>query len=102
MATITVNKDNFEKEVMQSNVPVLIDFFASWCGPCKMLSPTIEQISDEAKSFKVCKVNIDEETELADAFGIMSVPTIAVVKNGVMTAKTVGLKPKDAILAMLK
>ena len=102
MATIIINKDNFEKEVMQSTVPVLIDFFASWCGPCKMLSPTIEQIAEDAKNFKVCKIDIDEETALADAFGIMSVPTIAVVKNGVMTAKTVGLKPKEAILAMIK
>ena len=99
MSVITVTKDNFENEVMKSEKPVLIDFWASWCGPCRMLSPTVDQIAEERADIKVCKVNVDEESELASKFGIMSIPTLFVIKNGQVVNQSMGVQPKSAILA---
>jgi thioredoxin 1 len=101
MPVIKLTKENFDSEVMKSERPVLIDFFATWCGPCRMLSPIIEEIADETVDFKVCKVNVDEEPELSQAFDVASIPTIAVVKNGRLVDKAVGYRPKGAILSML-
>jgi len=101
MLILTVNKNNFQKEVLESDRPVLIDFWASWCGPCKSLSPIIDEISAEHPEIKVCKVNIDEEQELASRFDIMSVPTLLVIKDGKVVNQSVGLKPKNQILQML-
>ena len=101
MLILTVNKNNFQKEVLESDRPVLIDFWASWCGPCKSLSPIIDEISAEHPEIKVCKVNIDEEQELASQFDIMSVPTLLVIKDGKVVNQSVGLKPKNQILQML-
>lgn len=99
MALIHVTKENFESEVLKSEVPVLVDFFAQWCGPCKMLMPIVEEV---AKDFKVCKIDIDENQELAIQYRVMSVPTLIVFKNGEVTAKNIGVISKDTILDMLK
>ena len=101
MSVVTINSNNFEKEVMQSQQPVLIDFWAAWCGPCRMLSPVIDEIADENEAIKVCKVNVDEERELAQKFGVMSIPTLVVMKNGEIRKKSLGVQPKDSVLAML-
>lgn len=102
MAVVTLTKENFEQEVIQSQKPVLIDFWASWCGPCKMLSPVVDEIADEVDSTKICKVNIDEQPELAGAFQIMSIPTLAVMKNGKVVTTSVGVQPKSKILKMME
>ena len=102
MSVITVTKDNFQKEVIDSSVPVLMDFWASWCGPCKMLSPVIDEISEETAGIKVCKVNVDEQPELAGQFGVMSIPTLVVMKNGKIANKSLGAQPKTSVLALLK
>ena len=88
-------------EVLKSNVPVLIDFYADWCGPCRMLGPTVEEIANERDDVKVCKVNVDEQNELAITFEIQVIPTLAVMKDGALIKKEVGVKDKAAILAML-
>ncbi len=98
---ITVTKENFQEEVMQSNQVVLLDFWASWCGPCKMLMPIIDQVSAEVTDKKICKINVDEQPELASQFGIMSIPTLVVIKNGVEITRTMGVQPKDNILKLL-
>jgi thioredoxin 1 len=85
MSVITVNKENFQKEVMESDRTVLIDFWASWCGPCRMVSPIVDEIADEHPEIKVCKINVDEENELAAQFGVMSIPSLFVVKEGKVT-----------------
>lgn len=102
MALIHVTKENFESEVLKSEVPVLVDFFAQWCGPCKMLMPIVEEVAEEAKDVKVCKIDIDENQELAIQYRVMSVPTLIVFKNGEVAAKNIGVISKDAILNMLK
>jgi len=102
MSVVTVTKDNFEEEVMKASVPVLIDFWASWCGPCRMLSPVIEEIAGEVRDTKVCKVNVDEQPELARQFGVMSIPTLVVMKNGQVTKKSLGVQPKSSVMSMLK
>ena len=101
MSVLLVNKNNFQKEVLESDSPVLIDFWASWCGPCKAISPIIDEISEKHPEIKVCKINIDEEQELATQFDIMSVPTLLVIKDGKVINQSVGLKSKNQILEML-
>lgn len=101
MAVIKLTKQNFEQEVMQSDKPVLIDFYADWCGPCQTMGPVIEEISNETAKAKVCKINVDEEMELAQKYGVMSIPTFIVIKNGEQVARNMGAQPKSAVLAML-
>ena len=101
MAAIKITKDNFEQEVLKSEVPVLIDFWAAWCGPCRMLSPTVEEIANETDAFKVGKVNVDVEDELAAKFGISSIPTLLVFKNGAEAGRSVGVIRKDQILNLV-
>ncbi len=103
MSVFKVTKNNFKQEVVDSDKPVLLDFWASWCGPCKMVSPIVEQVAEETiNNAKVGKVNVDEEPELAQAFNIMSIPTLVVIKNGKITQSAVGVKTKQAILTMLQ
>ena len=96
-----ITKENFDKEVMNVEGTVLVDFWAAWCGPCRMIAPAVEKIAEERPDVKVCKVNIDDEQELAIKHGIMSIPTLMVVKNGEITEKAVGLRPKEEIEALL-
>ena len=103
MAVITLTKDNFQAEVLSSNVPVLVDFWGSWCGPCRMVSPIVDEVAEESDgSYKVGKVNVDEQPELAAQYGVMSIPTLLVIENGKTKTSSVGARPKDAILAMLR
>ena len=102
MAVVTLTLENFEAEVIKSDMPVLVDFWASWCGPCRMLSPIVDQIADERTDIKVGKVNVDEQEELAMRYGIMSIPTLIVFKNGEIVKKTMGVQPKAAILGLLE
>lgn len=101
MAVIDLTNLNFEDEVMRSDKPVLIDFFATWCGPCRMVSPIVDEIAQERSDVKVCKVDVDEQGELAAQFGVSSIPMLVVVKNGKVTAQNIGAVPKPAILALL-
>ena len=102
MSVTELNKDNFEKEVMEANVPVLIDFWASWCGPCRMMSPVIDKISEEmGDKLKVCKVNVDENHELAEKYEIMTIPAFIVIKNGAESGRTTGVQPKEDILKLI-
>ncbi|MBE6718406.1 MAG: thioredoxin [Ruminococcaceae bacterium] len=102
MAVITITKENYEEEVINSSVPVLLDFWASWCGPCRMLSPIVDEIAEEVEGkVKVGKINVDEQPELAKEFGIMSIPTLVVMKNGEISSREVGLRSKQAILEKL-
>ena len=102
MAEIQITSQNFEEEVIRSEIPVLVDFWATWCGPCRMLGPIIAEIAEESEGkIKVGKVNVDEEGELAAKFGIMSIPTVMVFKNGEVSATSIGYKPKEAILALI-
>lgn len=99
---LEVSSNNFEEEVLKSEKPVLVDFYADWCGPCKMLSPIVEEVAKEIDSVKVCRINIDENEDLAVEYGIMSIPTLVVIKNGKETNRTVGVVGKDDILEMVK
>ena len=101
MKVLHVNKDNFHNEVLNSEKPVLLDFFASWCGPCRMVGPILDEIAEEREDIKVCKVDIDEQPELASRYRIMSVPTLMVLKNGSIVDQSIGAKPKHQILAMV-
>ena len=101
MSVINIKKNNFQNEVLNSEMPVLLDFWAPWCGPCRMVGPIVDEIADERVDIKVGKVNVDEQPELAAQFGVMSIPTLVVMKGGKLANKTVGAKPKAQILAML-
>ena len=101
MSVINLNEANFETEVLKSDKPVLVDFFAVWCGPCKMISPIIDEIAEERQDIKVCKVNVDEAPALAERFSVSSSPTIAVFKNGKLAKIETGARPKPAILALI-
>jgi len=99
---MNITKNNFEQEVLHSDKPVLIDFWAPWCGPCRMLSPVISEIAEEyGDKIKVCKVNVDDEGELAASFNVMSIPTLVVVKDGKVTNSAVGVRPKAQIVEMI-
>ncbi len=103
MAEIVLSEQNFEAEVMKSEIPVLVDFWATWCGPCRMLAPTIEKIAEEQEGVvKVCKLDVDEDHEIAARLGIASTPTLMVFKNGAVVKKSVGVQPKAMIEEMLK
>lgn len=101
MSAININKKNFQNEVLNSEKKVLLDFWAPWCGPCRMVVPIVEEIADERPDIKVGKINVDEEVELASQFGIMSIPTLVVIENGKIVNQAMGARPKEAILGML-
>lgn len=101
MSVINVTKDNFRQEVLESDKPVLVDFWASWCGPCRMVSPIVDEIAEERSDLKVCKINVDEQSELAAQFRVMSIPTLLVIKDGKVVNQAVGARSKQAILSML-
>ncbi len=101
MSVITITNKNFEEEVIKSDKPVLLDFWASWCGPCRMVSPIVDEIAEERDDIKVGKINVDEEEELAAKFGIVSIPTLIVMKDGKIVNESAGARPKAQILAML-
>lgn len=102
MSVITVNNENFEKEVLQSRMPVLLDFWATWCGPCRMMSPVVDEIAESMNtSIKVGKINIDECPNLAEKYGVMSIPTFVVLKNGVEAGRTVGVQSKEEITKLI-
>ena len=101
MAVITITKENFEQEVLRSDKPVLLYFWASWCGPCRMLSPIVDEVAEERTDVKVGKVNVDQQPELAGEFGVMSIPTLLVFENGKLVRQAVGARPKAAVLDLL-
>jgi thioredoxin 1 len=102
MSILTITKDNFDSEVINSDKPVLLDFWASWCGPCKMVSPLVDEIANENPDIKVGKINVDEEGELAQTYKVMSIPTLMVIKDGKVYNSTVGVQSKQTILGLLK
>lgn len=101
MSVININKNNFQNEVINSDKPVLLDFWAPWCGPCRMVSPILEEIASERSDIKIGKINVDEQPKLASQFRVMSIPTLVVIKDGKIVNQSMGAKPKNAILAML-
>lgn len=102
MSVLHITKENFNAEVVNSDRPVLVDFWATWCGPCRMVSPLVDEIANEHPEIKVCKINVDEQPELAAQFQVMSIPTLMVVKNGQITQRVVGARPKAQILALVQ
>ena len=101
MSAMHINNHNFQEEVIHSEKPVLVDFWASWCGPCRMVGPIIDEIADEHPEYKVVKINVDEEPELSSRYQVVSIPTLMVVKNGQVVKQSAGARPKNQILAML-
>ena len=101
MSVIKITNDNFQNEVLDSDKTVLLDFYAEWCGPCRMVSPIVEAIAEEHPEYKICKVNVDEEGALAEKFEVMSIPALFVIKDGKVADQSVGARPKAQILAML-
>lgn len=101
MSIIVINENNFKSEILESDRPVLIDFWASWCGPCRMLSPIVDEVAAERKDIKVCKVNVDEVPSLAEAFSVMSIPSLFLLKDGKAVASSVGVKPKSDLIAFI-
>ena len=101
MSVVKISKSNFE-EIKKSEKPILVDFYADWCGPCRMIAPILEDIASEHPEYKICKVNVDEQPDLASAFGVMSIPSLFVVENGEVVNQAMGAKPKAQILDMLK
>lgn len=101
MSVLTITNENFKKEVLESDKPVLVDFWASWCGPCRMVGPVIDEIAEERNDIKVGKINVDEQPELAAQFRVMSIPTMIVFKNGEVANRTMGAQPKEQILSLL-
>lgn len=101
MSAIKITKENFANEVMNSDKPVILDFYADWCGPCRMIAPILSEIANEREDVKVGKINVDEQSELAAKFGVMSIPMLVVVKDGKVVNSSVGVRPKEKILAML-
>lgn len=101
MKAMNISKENFQNEVLNADCPVLLDFWAPWCGPCRMVVPIIEEIANERADIKVGKINVDEQPELASAFGVMSIPTLVVMKDGKIVNQSMGARPKKDILAML-
>ena len=102
MKTLHITKETFEKEVLQSNIPVLLDFWAPWCGPCRMVGPILDEIAEEREDIKVCKVNVDEEPELAGAYDVMTIPTLMVIKDGEIISQSAGARPKAQILELFE
>lgn len=102
MSVIHLNKEDFENVVLKSDKPVLVDFFATWCGPCQMVAPTVEEIANEYDEYTVVKIDVDEAPELASSFGIVSIPTLIVMKDGKVADKAVGVRTKEQILSMLE
>ncbi|MCI8956371.1 MAG: thioredoxin [Eubacterium sp.] len=102
MAVIKVNKESFEAEVLKAEGMVLVDFFADWCGPCKMLSPIVDEVAEENSDIKVCKINVDDEPELAMRYNVMSIPTLVAIQNGEEVNKSVGLVSKEDIIKLVK
>ena len=101
MSAVNININNFQEEVMHSDRPVLLDFWAPWCGPCRMVGPVVEEIAAERSDVKVCKINVDEESELAGRFGVMSIPTLVVIRDGKEVRRSTGAMPKSRILELL-
>ena len=102
MKTLHITKETFEKEVLQSNIPVLLDFWAPWCGPCRMVGPILDEIAEEREDIKVCKVNVDEEPELAGSYDVMTIPTLMVIKDGEIVSQSAGARPKAQILELFE
>ena len=101
MSVLNITQDNFQKEIIESEKTVLLDFWAGWCGPCRMLSPIVDEIAGEREDIKVAKINVDEQQELAAAFQVMSIPTLVVMKDGKIVSKTMGVRPKKQVLSLL-
>lgn len=102
MSVIEVNQDNFEEEVLKSDKTVLIDFWAAWCGPCRMLGPIVDEVGEENDNIKVCKINVDENQQLAEQYGVMSIPMLVVVKNGQTVTQSIGVVGKNRILELVR
>ena len=101
MAELNITSANFKSEVLESDKPVIVDFWATWCGPCRMLGPVVEELAEEHPEIKVCKVNVDDEPDLAQQFGVMSIPFVASFKGGQLHKSSVGVQPKESLLALL-